>query len=221
MHTASRMLSIDRLHPPGGRHGMGKEVFLARQQPDNGEQGFEEILARIATRKDKEAFIVLFDYYAPRIKSFFMKSGLPADTADELAQETMLAVWSRASTYDPAKAAASTWIYTIARNKRIDFLRKRQHPEADMNDPLLVPGTPDAPDRYVAEEEETRAIAEAVAGLPPEQADLIRRSFFEDKTHADIAEETGLPLGTVKSRIRLAMERLRHSLGHTLEGHEL
>lgn len=170
---------------------------------------FRDLLVAVGRHKDKEAFAELFDYFAPRIKSFLMKGGAAPDVADELAQETMITIWQRAESYDPNKAGASTWIFTIARNKRIDAIRKQVRPEFDPADPLTVADeTPDASDT-IAQAQETDAMAEAIKTLPAEQAELLYKSFFEDKTHADIAEETKLPLGTVKSRIRIALEKLR------------
>ncbi len=165
-------------------------------------------LLEAVARKDKEAFAELFEYFAPRIKSFLMKGGAAPDVADELAQETMLAIWQRAGSYDPAKASASTWIFTIARNKRIDGLRKQVRPELDPADPALVEDDAPNASEQVAQAQETDAMEQAIKALPTDQADLLYKAFFEDKTHADIAKETKLPLGTVKSRIRLALEKL-------------
>lgn len=166
------------------------------------------LLSAVGTRQDRQAFAALFEYYAPRIKSFLIKGGAPPDAADEMAQETMVAIWQKAASYDPARAAASTWIFTIARNKRIDALRKHARPESDLDDiPELADHTPGAGD-VLARRQEEAAMAEAMEALPPEQADLLYKSFFEEKSHADIAKETNLPLGTVKSRIRMALEKL-------------
>ena len=175
---------------------------------NNGPAHFRALLQAVGQRQDKEAFAELFEYFAPRIKSFLMKGGANPDQADELAQETMITVWQRASTFDPAKASASTWIFTIARNKRIDAIRKVPRPEVDADDIDLTDDALPASEMLV-QQEETDIMADAINALPPEQADLLYKSFFEDKTHADIAKETNLPLGTVKSRIRLALDRLR------------
>lgn len=150
----------------------------------------------------------LFEHFAPRVKSFLMKGGTAEDVADELAQETMLTVWNKAPSFNPAQAGASTWIFTIARNRKIDTLRKTGRFEVAPTDPDLIQST-DSPRGNTMRREEIESIAEALDELPEEQAMLLRQSFFEDKSHADIAKETGLPLGTVKSRIRLALERLR------------
>lgn len=169
---------------------------------------FERLLLDVAENRDKESFVQLFEHFAPRVKSFLMKGGSPEDVADELAQETMLTVWNKAPSFNPAQAGASTWIFTIARNRKIDSLRKTGRFEVAPTDPDLIQST-DSPRGNAMRREEIESITEALDELPEEQAMLLRQSFFEDKSHADIAKETGLPLGTVKSRIRLALERLR------------
>lgn len=168
-----------------------------------------DLLYAVGHKKDKEAFAALFEYFAPRIKSFLMKGGASPDAADELAQDTMVTIWQRAESFDPTKANASTWIFTIARNKRIDSLR-RARPEFDPTDEdfEIEDDAPNAND-MIAQQEEEDTMANAIRNLPEEQADLLYRSFFENKTHADIAKETSLPLGTVKSRIRIALDKLR------------
>lgn len=91
----------------------------------------------IAERRDKEAFKILFAHFAPRVKAYLLKNGAPPTTAEDLAQETMVAVWRKAALYDPSKATAATWIFTIARNQRIDAIRREKRPEIDPNDPAL------------------------------------------------------------------------------------
>jgi RNA polymerase sigma-70 factor (ECF subfamily) len=143
-----------------------------------------------------------------------MKNGTPAEQAEELMQETMLTLWTRAGSYDPAMARAGTWIFTIARNKKIDAYRKASRVEYDHNDPAYVPDAESQSlDDIIIQKSQASHIAAALDGLPPEQAGLLKKSFFEEKTHIEIASETGLPLGTVKSRIRLGLERLRDRLG--------
>lgn len=182
---------------------------FANPNTPNGPARFRDLLLAVAQDKDKEAFAELFDYFAPRIKSFLMKGGAALDAADEMAQETMLTIWQKAESFDPAKASASTWIFTIARNKRIDAIRKQVRPEFNPAEVEDIEDDTPMPSETIAQQEETDAIAQAIKSLPQDQADLLYKSFFEDKTHADIANETKLPLGTVKSRIRLALEKLR------------
>lgn len=181
---------------------------LAASTPQ-GPSYYNALLVAVGQNKDKSAFAELFEYFAPRVKSFLMKGGAAPDIADELAQETMITLWQRAATYNPEKANASTWIFTIARNKRVDGLRKKIRPETEESEAeFIVDDAPLASD-VISQAEELHVMENALDTLPKEQADLLYKSFFEDKTHADIAAETGLALGTVKSRIRLALEKLR------------
>lgn len=174
---------------------------------------FEALLQAVGQRQDRAAFIALFHHFAPRIKSFLMKGGATPEQAEEMAQETMLSVWTKAAGYDPKQANASTWIFTIARNKRIDALRKGGRVQYDATDPVYVPDAAPHADHAILDSERMARVAQAIGDLPPEQAAIIRKSFFEDKTHSEIATESNIPLGTVKSRIRLALERLRPHLG--------
>lgn len=181
----------------------------------NGQNGssHEDLIVAIAESKDRQAFIRLFEYFAPRVKSFLMRGTANPDLADELAQETMLAVWQKAASFDPKRAKASTWIFTIARHKRIDAFRKMKRPEPDIENFHLEDENAAKPDENLDDAKNTALLAEAIKNLPEDQSILIRKSFFEEKTHSDIAKETDLPLGTVKSRIRLALEKLRYQIG--------
>lgn len=171
---------------------------------------FDDMLVRIGQERDRESFMELFRYFAPRIKSFLMRGGLPEAQADELAQDTMLTIWQRADSFNPAHAKASTWIYTIARNKRIDALRRVKYVEVDQDDPLHeLKDERILADETLSQSEEEEALSGLIDQLPEDQAFLIRKSFYEDKSHAAIAAETGIALGTVKSRIRMALEKLR------------
>lgn len=172
---------------------------------------FEDLLVSIGETRSRDSFVRLFEYFAPRIKSFLIKGGMTHETADELAQETMLTVWQKAAQYDPARAGAATWIFTIARNKRIDALRKKGASLLDIDDFMIAADTP-PPDEEISQNQQNEHLAQAIRALPPEQADLVAKAFFEEKTHAAIAAESGLPLGTVKSRLRLALEKLRRQL---------
>jgi RNA polymerase sigma-70 factor (ECF subfamily) len=175
------------------------------------ERDHAALIEAIAQRRDRAAFGVLFGYFGPRVKAWMLRAGCPPPAAEELAQETMLAVWQKAGQFDPARAGASTWIFTIARNLRIDASRRERHPSELMLDPM--PDEPVQADRVLAMTQQEVRIRAALTLLPPEQAEVIRKAFFEDKVHADIEKELGIPLGTVKSRLRLAMTRLRSMLG--------
>jgi RNA polymerase sigma-70 factor (ECF subfamily) len=181
-------------------------------QPASGSD-YAALIEAIAQRRDQAAFADLFAYFAPRVKAWMIRAGSSPTAAEELAQETMLAVWQKARLFDPARAGASTWIFTIARNLRVDALRRERHPSDLMPDPADEPDAPMQADRVLAMSQQETLIRSALSLLPPEQADVIRKAFFEDKVHAEIEKELGIPLGTVKSRLRLAMNRLRAALG--------
>jgi RNA polymerase sigma-70 factor (ECF subfamily) len=165
----------------------------------------------IAAHADREAFAALFRHFAPRVKSYLLRCHMPPAQAEELAQETLLMVWRKASYFDPARASASTWIFTIARNLRVDALRGTAHPEALLEDVVLASDDPPPVDHVLASQRQAK-MRDALVSLPEEQADVVRLSFFEDKPHVEIARELGIPLGTVKSRLRLAFGRLRTAL---------
>jgi RNA polymerase sigma-70 factor (ECF subfamily) len=173
---------------------------------------FDRLIERVAKSHDRGAFRALFDHFAPRIKAYLLRIGCDAGQAEELAQEVMVTVWRRAETFDSGQARAATWIFTIARNKRVDAIRRERRPEIDPNDPMLVrEPEPDA-DAVVTAGQEAEMVRQAMQDLPEEQKDLLHRAYFEDQPHGAIAEATGLPLGTVKSRLRLALNRLRKTL---------
>ena len=172
----------------------------------------EALLEAIATRRDREAFKALFAHFAPRVAAFARRRGADAQVAEDLAQDVLLTVWRRAEQYDRSKAAASTWIFTIARNRRIDMIRREARPDFDPEDPSLQGEGEIAADEKLSERHRERWLRQAVARLPEEQALLMRLAYFEDKSHGAIAEELDIPLGTIKSRIRLAMRKLRSML---------
>ncbi len=168
------------------------------------------LLKQVAEAQDTEAFTALFQHFAPRIKAFLVKSGADPAMAEEVAQDVMVTVWNKAAQFDPSRASVATWIFTIARNRRIDMLRRDRRPEPEE----LFWGPEAEPDQVqlLALQQESDQLIAAIADLPEKQRVMIERAYFSDLSHSEIAEETGLPLGTIKSRIRLALERLRHSL---------
>lgn len=171
------------------------------------------LLAAVAESRDPQAFSRLFQFYAPRIKTYLCKLGAEHGMAEELAQEAMLVVWRKADAFDPAKASAGTWIFAIARNLRIDRLRREKRPEFDEADPEFVADPAPMADDVLATDQSDRRVRAALALLPPEQAEVVNLSFYEDTPHAEIAARLAIPLGTVKSRLRLAMKRIRAALG--------
>jgi len=184
----------------------------AMTTPRNAADGFAEMIGAIAAHTDRQAFAGLFEHFAPRVKSYMLRLGVEPQQAEELAQETLLTVWRKAGAFDRAKAAPSTWIFTIARNLRIDAARRARRGDP-AEDPSDLPDAEPTPDEAMAAAQSHGRIREALGALPPEQAQVVRLSFFSDKPHSEIAEELKLPLGTVKSRMRLAMARLRDLLG--------
>lgn len=175
-------------------------------------------LCAVAVHQDRRAFRVLFDHFAPRIRSYGGKLGCNAAEAEELVQDTMVKVWRKAKLYDPACAAPSTWIYRIARNQRIDNFRRESHPEFDPNDPCLVPDAETPADEVMEQREADIQLHDNLNTLPEEQRLLLHMSFFQDMPHSQIAAELDIPLGTVKSRLRLAMGKLRTRLGDRAAG---
>lgn len=171
------------------------------------------LLAQVAGARSRVAFRDLFSHFAPRIKGFMMKSGTNEELAEEIVQETMVTVWTKAAQFDSTKAGASTWIFTIARNKRIDILRRVNRPAPDPEDPMFQPDPPISGEDFTQANEDQARVRAAMEHLPPEQAEIIRLSFFDSLTHSEIAARLSLPLGTVKSRLRLSFRKIRSALG--------
>ena len=183
---------------------------LQTRKSDRSALEWSKDLALIKTNKSEAAFARLFYHFAPRVKAFLIKSGADVGLAEECAQEVMVTVWNKAHLFDSSRASASTWIFTIARNKKIDALRKQLRPTPDD----LGWGPEHEPDQeeMVGLQQETEKLGQAISNLPEKQRVLVERAYFEEMSHNEIAEATGLPLGTIKSRIRLALERLRHAM---------
>ncbi|MGR3501779.1 sigma-70 family RNA polymerase sigma factor [Pseudaestuariivita sp.] len=167
-------------------------------------------LVEVQQHKDAAAFKEVFDHYAPRVKAFLMKSGADGTLAEECTQDVMATVWHKAHLFDPARASVATWVFTIARNRRIDMIRKQRRPEPE--ELTWGPEADPAAEEVIGLQQETTKLSAALAGLPTKQRDLIEKAYFGELSHSEIAAETGLPLGTIKSRIRLALDRLRHAM---------
>jgi len=169
-----------------------------------------ELIRKIEINKDVSAFEEIFNHFAPRVKAFLMKSGADPQMAEECTQEVLATVWRKAHLFDPSRASASTWIFTIARNKKIDAIRKQNRPEPEQ----LYPEQDYEPDQEAVVElqQETERLVTALGELPEKQRVLVEKAYLGELSHSEIAEITGLPLGTIKSRIRLALEKLRHAM---------
>lgn len=178
-----------------------------------GEDQWGPLLVKVASR-DRTAFARLFEHFAPQIKAFGLSTVIAdrsGQFADELVQEVMIAIWHKAAHYDPDKASASTWIFTIARNKRIDLLRKlkRQPLSVDVEDIWPIEDGDAGPFTAVQQRVTEKKVRESLLELPEAQRQVLAMAYMEGKSHSEISEHLGLPLGTVKSRIRLAMQRLQ------------
>jgi RNA polymerase sigma-70 factor, ECF subfamily len=174
------------------------------------------LIEAIAARRDRAAFGQLFAYFAPRVKTFMRRSGLDDAGADDLAQETLLAVWRKAHLFDGSAVGAAAWIFTIARNLRIDALRRTHRAGveqmSDVAGEFEIDETPQ-PDARLASSQSEARVRVALKELSDEQMRVVELSFYHEKAHAEIAQLLGIPLGTVKSRLRLAMGKLRVLLG--------
>ena len=191
------------------RSSLAQAVPARRSERLVSEPRLCDLIEAVAERGDRTAFVELFRHFAPRLKAYCVRRGANPVTAEELVQEAMLSVWRKAGTFDRTRATASTWIFTIVRNERIDALRRESRPEIDMQESWGLPDAAESAEEAFGAVEAGEALQEAISKLPEEQYEVLRLAFFEDKSHRHIAEELGLPLGTVKSRVRLALARLR------------
>ncbi len=191
---------------------VGRAGVLLMQRSDSAELG--RLIVAVGQERDRAAFAQLFAHFAPRLKTYLMRAGANPGAAEDFAQEAMLTVWRKAALFDPARAGASTWIFTIARNLRIDAARREK---LDQREPDIteLPDDPEQPDRVIEGIDDTVRVSAALSALSTDQSHIIKLSYFHEKAHAEIARELGIPLGTVKSRLRLAIIRLRGILSET------
>lgn len=194
-----------RAIPTGGIAASAMQATAAIE-----EKAWVSHMRRICEDRDQSAFVEMFRHFAPRVKAFLMKSGAHETLAEECTQEVMATLWRKAHMFDPSRASVATWIFTIARNRKVDMIRKQRRPEPED----LSWGPEAEPDQadVMALRQDTERLGQALAQLPQKQRDLVEKAYFGDLSHSEIAAETGLPLGTIKSRIRLALEKLRHEM---------
>ena len=211
-------LKTNRIYDIGTIEVIDKVVNIDKQGHTDLETGGEKhpdfslLLSNIGYDQDRNSFAEIFQHFAPRVKSYMIKLGCVEEMAEELAQQTLLQVWRKAQLYDPHKAAASTWIFRIARNIRIDVLRKQKHFfDTDFDLESIEDEQEDA-EYKINQEQKKQRVALALTDLPRDQAQIIRMSFYDGLSHSEIAKNLKIPLGTVKSRIRLAFARLRDSV---------
>lgn len=176
------------------------------------EGNFHALIRRVAQSHDRDAFAAMFDHFAPRLKSFMMRKNASPELAEDLVQEAMIAVWMKAGLYDPAKGSVTTWVFTIARNLRIDRIRRDVHmPTTELGDydePSDAPGS----EELLGRKQEDGLVSKALKNIPEEQREVLLLSFVEDLPQSEIATKLAIPLGTVKSRMRLAYGHLRRVL---------
>ena len=181
---------------------------MSADGPSSDALAHDRLIEAVALRRDREAFAALFSHFAPRLKAWLMKSGASAAAAEDFAQDAMLTVWRKADLFDARKARAATWIFTIARNRRLDMLRRDARP-LPVPEIELAEQTVERPDDIVALSQDAARVRDALSQLKPDQVEVLRLAFFMDSPHSEIARQLDLPLGTVKSRIRNAVIKLR------------
>jgi len=188
--------------------------MLASSRLDQGE--INRLMACVACDRDVQAFETIYRYFFPKVRAYMVRVSKDHSTADELAQEAMAAVWRKAHLFDPTRGQVSTWIFRIARNLRIDALRRGPRPDFDIDDPTLLPEPVDHADADYLRRESAEAVRDEIANLKADQLHVLKMFYFDEMTHSAIATALGIPIGTVKSRIRMACERLRASLREKL-----
>jgi RNA polymerase sigma-70 factor (ECF subfamily) len=190
-----------------------KALVLEEEQGKSDAERINSLMAAVAKSRDVQAFEDVYRHFCPRVRSYMVRLTKGNRVlAEELTQETLMKVWHKAELYDPSKAQASTWIFTIARNRMIDAMRRGSRAEFDVNDPAFVPDQMEAADDGIERRQDSQRLQQAMMTLKDKYVEVLRMSFFDGLTHPLIVQKLNLPLGTVKSRIRLACEKLRMAL---------
>jgi RNA polymerase sigma-70 factor (ECF subfamily) len=201
------MLSEDRAP---GRSGEAKSSSDGLSEAERGY--FCDLLSQVAVSRDRAAYAEIFSYYAPRVKSYLMRLGADPSQAEEITQDVMVTVWRKAGLFDRQQASVSTWIFRIARNRRIDVFRRTRKPDLDPEEPMILPSGVEAPEARLEAKDTETMVRAALKDLPAEQLHMLQLAFYEGLSHRDIAQKLDLPLGTVKSRIRLAFMKMKSRL---------
>lgn len=194
-------------HPP---HPEGDPIRADRRKPEV----LAELMTRVARDHDRDAFAELFRHFAPRLRSFFLRGGMTGGSAEDLAQEVMLRMWHRAGQFDPSRASLSAWVYAMAQNLRADMRRReRRTPVFELPQPQIPEVSPDAAAIYAQEEDRLR---KALHSLTAAQREAVRSAYFEELTQSEAQQALGIAQSALKSRLRLALIRLRKVLGESL-----
>jgi RNA polymerase sigma-70 factor (ECF subfamily) len=201
------MLSEDRTPSRSGEAKSSSDGLSEAER-----EYFCDLLAQVASSRDRAAYSEIFAYYAPRVKSYLMRLGADASLAEEITQDVMVTVWRKAALFDRHQASVSTWIFRIARNRRIDVFRRTRKPDLDPDEPMILPAGVEAPEARLEAKDTETVVRAAMQDLPPEQLHMLQLAFYEGLSHRDIAQRLDLPLGTVKSRIRLAFMKMKTRL---------
>jgi RNA polymerase sigma-70 factor (ECF subfamily) len=212
----SAAAELRTIRMPSNSESEQLQASVSEQEKTDETQAMLACMDLVATKRDKAAFLKIFKHFSPKVKGFLVSRGLNQATADDVLQEVMLAVWQKAENYTSAKAGLSTWIFTIARYKYIDRLRHDGRRKTEQDEPDLRASDSPVSDDEVFQEQRKDAVQEAISRLPEDQQSVIFLSFIKGLSHSEIAEQLGMPLGTVKSRIRRAFGQLREELGELM-----
>jgi RNA polymerase sigma-70 factor (ECF subfamily) len=206
------MMTVSQEITAGAPIGLAPAVEQTVARPLMGADALAALIARIADRADRDAFRALFLALGPAVKGLAMRQGADRATAEEILQETFLTVWRKAPSFAPERGAATTWIFAIARNLRIDLLRKEAPWQELTDDYALEPSPEPQPDETLATRQIQSRVQIVLSSLPAEQASVIRLAYIDGLSHSEISERLGTPLGTVKTRMSLAYQKIKAAL---------
>lgn len=200
------------LQRPGGPCSLSRVSILPNNTGQMDRELINALMKRVGDDRDKQAFEAIYRYFVPKLRSFMSRTSKEPAVVEEYVQEAMVQVWRKAHLFDPERGQASTWMFAIARNVRIDALRRGPKPDFDLEDPIFRPDDLEPADDILVRTQEADALVRAMSELKKDYFEVLKLSYFEGMAHGAIAVRLGIPLGTVKSRIRLACDRLREAL---------
>jgi len=195
MQTALKLVSTD---------DHNSAIELAKHHRD--------LIALVGAKQDRAAFQALFEHFAPRIKAVMLKGGVNMMQAEDLMQDVMMTVWRKSAQFSPDRGTVSAWIFTIARNARIDLFRKASSRPYDDVYEMEIAADDQSSDDAMLQIEREECVSAALEDLPQDQREVIQLAFIADMSQSEIAKKLSLPIGTVKSRMRLAYGKLKGKL---------